>query len=71
MYGSKDLVNQVATCDVKFINQTLSILFTDEELAASYYIESTESKSTKLPLDLEKIQLLKGYLILLICHFND
>jgi hypothetical protein len=59
MYGSKDLAAQSATSDTKFVTQTLQILFTNEVLAESLYIEGPTT-STRKALCLEKMSKLKG-----------
>jgi hypothetical protein len=59
MHGSKDLAAQCATSEKKFVTKTLQILFTDEVLAESLYIEGA-STSTRKALCLEKMQKLKG-----------
>ena len=59
MYEGTNLVSIEATAENKYVNAVMKVLFTEEELSTSLIIE-TKSRSTKKPLDLEKVKLLKG-----------
>jgi hypothetical protein len=59
MFGDKNLVDIVASNTNKFVTGCMSILYTDQELANGYIIDGP-STSSRVPLNLDKFQLLLG-----------
>jgi hypothetical protein len=66
MFNNKNLLSIRASAKNKYITQVMRNLFTKEELETGYIIEG-KSTSKRMPLNLEKISLLKGIYYYLIC----
>lgn len=59
MYKGKNLLAVPASQDNKYCTAIMKILFTHEELAKGYVIEGP-STSKRIPLDRERIEILKS-----------
>jgi hypothetical protein len=59
MFKDKNLIKVPATQYNKYITQLMTILFSDEELKNGLIIDG-KSISKRIPLDPERVQLLKG-----------
>ena len=59
MYNDKNLVDVSASSTSKYVTQVMDILFTKDELSNGYIVEGN-SRSKREPLEMSKIELLRG-----------